>query len=181
MYIKRNIRMKKQDNTNHVTTTGISNKGAGYLKSTGRSKYNFPRYGEIPAGNYFSTIMDARFMTTSSGKESVEVCYKMIDAVFCYKYVNGILPVDAKPKKHYVKQVYPLDSVYYDAFTDKMGKALNKVNFHIDEIIGITEYISLAYDNSNSNIGGIKDRKPCTLDDFIQADDQDEEAEEWYD
>ncbi len=175
--IKRNIKKKKQNKTELEPKTKINNKNENRLRSTGYSKYKFPFYDEIPAGNYFSEIKYARFMTTSTGKTALEVGYKFMDAIMCYKKVNGKLPKDTKIDSYYIKQVYPENSLFYEAFVDSMADALDADNFEIDDVIGITEYISLAYDKSD--IGGFKQRMPFDIEDFIEGEQDDASNLDW--
>lgn len=167
--IKRNIKMNPQvvkhiskDDMSSIVITG---KKARNFKSNGLSKYKYPVYDEVPAGDYFSKITSAKFTQTQKGKDAVEVLYEIKDGITCYKIANGKLPLDAENKPYYIKQLYPEDTQYYDSFVDSMSEALNVDDFDIEDIIGTTEYVHLSYDKSN--IGGYSDRMPFEWEDFI--------------
>ncbi len=174
MYIKRNI---KKINSN--SATNIPQRKT--LKSNGRSKYKLPSYSDVPSGNYFSEIVYAGFTTTGKGKPAIEVHYKMISSAAAYKKANGI-PLDEKDSKvYYVKQIYPEGTEFYDSFIDSMDEALgcDGEEFDIEEVVGVTEYVSIGYD-AGCDIGGIKRRDPCDFEDFIKEEEPDEESEDEY-
>lgn len=174
MYIKRNI--KKRTTGQSANTTQHQS-----LRSTGQSKYKLPIYSDVPPGNYFSEIVYAGFTTTSKGKPAIEVHYKMISSAAAYKKANGI-PLDEKDSKVYhVKQIYPEGTEFYHSFIDSMDEALAREGeeFTLDEVVGVTEYVSIGYDEG-CDIGGIKRRHPCDFEDFIKEEEPDEESEDEY-
>jgi len=173
MKIKRNI---KRINTIIKNDSNQSTK----LRSTGRGKYVFPFCDEIPPDIYFSEIKDARNTLTKSGKDAVEVFYVMRNASICSQVVNGINPNEEKKKLYYVRQIYPIDTEYYEHFEDAMSDALQLDGeaFDLNDIIGVTELVSLSYKFSQS-IGGFDDRKPWTVDDFAISKEYEEDCGEY--
>ena len=173
--IKRNVKMnpivKKENKINPIVT-----KNPHRLKSNGFSKYKFPVYEEVPSAKYFSKITDAKYTVTKSGKDAVEILYEIKDGVTCYKIANGILPDDTQNNPYYIKQVYPEGSQYYNNFVDSMAEALDKNDFELDEVIGVTEYTTLSYDKSD--IGGFSERVPFEWDDFIVLTSQNDDVTE---
>lgn len=178
MYVKRNIKMNPQVRKSIEKTKPIINQTSSKLKRNGYGKYKFPIYDEIPSANYFSKVTDIRNTTTKAGKEAIEVFYKIKDGITCYKIANGILPEDTKNESYYIKQVYPKDSQYYEDFVNAMCEALDVDECDYEDIIGVTEYISIYYDKSD--IGGIKERIPYVWEDFIKPKDDDEMIDDEY-
>lgn len=137
------------------------------LISSGRGKYKYPVIDEVPAGYYFSKIDGATFTTTSKGKDAIEVLYELKDYTTCYKIATGMLPKDTEIKTYYIKQTYPEETQYYYAFTDSMADALEGKDFLPEDVIGVTEYVTLAYDKSP--IGGFTKRLYLTWEEFVEA------------
>ena len=155
------------------------------FKSNGYGKYKFPTYDEVPAGHYFSKIIAVKETITKTGKNAIEVYYKIKNFSTCYQVVNGILPPTTDIPKYYIKQVYPKDTTYYAMFVDSMAEALDigDGEFTLNDIIGVTEYVNLSYDKYD--IGGFSERIPFEVEDFIKLkkDEHDEDVynEETYD
>ena len=161
MYTKRNIK-KSQTKPSKGTSQ------ASTLISTGKSKYVFPTYPDIQSGYYFSKIDEAKPTKTKSGDDAIEVFYEIKNGVTCYQIANGMLPKDTEIETYYIKQVYPTGTQYYEQLVDSMAEALGNRKFYVEDIIGVTEYVSLSY--NNSNIGGFNERYPFEMEDFIQQD-----------
>lgn len=134
------------------------------LTSNGYSKYRFPVYDEVPSGQYFSKVKSAEYTTTKAGKPAIEVRYIMKDFNTCYKIYKGFVPENEKNPPFYIKQRYPQNTQYYEAFVDSMSEALEKESFALNEVIGVTEYVVLSYDKSD--IGGFSERYPFDEEDF---------------
>ncbi len=166
MFIKRNIKKIKGDSNRNKFQSPK-------LRSTGRGKYVFPKYPYIPAGKYFSKITDARRIITQSNRDAIEVFYEIKNATICYQIANGILPEDTEIETYYIKQVYPIGTQYYEDFIDSVDEFLEIGGdmFGLEDAIGVTELVSLAY--SNSNVGGFHGRCPFEMDDFIRQDIED--------
>ena len=95
----------------------------------------------------------------------------MKDGITSWKIANGFLPPDTINKSFYVKQIYPVGTSYYEDFVDSMSESLGYYDgeeFTLEEIIGRTEYVNIAYDSYNSDLGGIKGRCPMSWKEFIQ-------------
>ena len=182
MYVKRNIKIGGKVKGPTKIVEPLVRRNPRRFKSQGLGKYKFPIYDDIPAGDYYSKITSIKETITKSGKEAVEVFYEIKDGTTCYKIANGILPEDAENKPYYIKQVYPEGTQYYDDFVDSMAEALEKEDFEIDEVIGVTEYNTLSYDKGD--IGGFSRRCPCEWEDLIVEtspnDNKDDLDEEYY-
>lgn len=134
------------------------------LTSKGYGKYKFPVCDEVPSGKYFSEVTSAEYITTNAGKPAIEVRYILKDFVTCYKIYNELVPKNEKNPHFYIKQRYPENSQYYDAFVDSMSESLEKENFTLDDVIGVTECVKLSYDKSD--LGGFSERFPFDEEDF---------------
>ena len=170
MEISRNIKKltPKTTQTNYATPPGDKKHRLG--------KYRFPMIDEVPSGYYMSRIMHARNVRTKSGKDAVELFYKMLPLNYCYQIVNNIIPEDPKIKPFFVRQRYPKDSMYYEEFEYAMFEALDAdADYELDlnDIIGLEERINLTY-ASDTAFGGIKDRVVCSMDDLVNEQDEEE-------
>lgn len=154
--------MKRTTRNNNSTNTGASSK----LKSNGWGKYKYPIYGEVPPGWYVSEIMDYNETTTKSGKPTIEVYYKIEPQAQYYNRVNGLSKENDKIDNYYIKQSYPEGTQFRDEFVDSMCDALGKDEFELEEIIGITERVSLSY-KDYSNFGGFGQRDYVEEEDYI--------------
>ncbi len=157
MHIKRNI---KKRNPAEVISQPRR------ITSNNQGKYKYPIIDEVPPGHYFSKIDGAAFTITSKGKDAVEVLYELKDYTTCYKIATGMLPEDTEISSYYIKQTYPEKTQYYDTFADSMAEALGAKEFLPEEVINITEYVTLAYDKST--IGGFTKRFYLTWEEFVE-------------
>lgn len=160
--IKRNI-----VNLHTVNTLASKSNNSGVLKSNGLGKYKYPIYDEVPSNNYFSKIKKVENVILKSGKKALRVYYILKDFIKCHQVVNELVPADTYIEKYYIKQDYPEGTEYYETFLDSMDEALNKggIGFSKEEIIGVTEYVTLAY--GYCDIGGFTRRRPFVYEDFI--------------
>ena len=160
--LKRNI-----VNRHGVNTLTPKSNNSGVLKSSGLGKYKYPTCDIVPPNTYFSKVKKVENVILKSGKKALRVYYILKDFIKCHKMVNELIPADTHIEKYYIKQDYPLGTQYYETFLDSMDEALNKggIGFSIEEIIGITEYVTLAY--GKCDIGGFTHRRPFVYDDFV--------------
>lgn len=137
-------------------------------KSKGLGLYKFPLVDEVPPGYYISRIMHAEDVVTKTGKNAVEVCYKLEPSHQCYQRVNKLLPKYNKNKYYYIKQRYVCNTTPYEDFVDSVSCVIDcdeNGEFTTNDVIGIEEYVSLSY-QSYSNIGGLDTRSPVFYDDI---------------
>lgn len=139
------------------------------VKGRGLGKYSFPQMNEVPGGYYMSRIMYIQDSPTKKGTDAVEVCYKLLPLQYCFQVVNNMIAEDPNMKPYYIRQKYPKDSIFYDAFIDKMFEALeldDEDELDLNDVVGLEEKIQLSY-TSETAYGGITDRVACSLNDLI--------------
>ena len=168
-YKNNDIKSNDYDHNNYNSNTSSANDLQNNLLK--HFKYLYPREDVIPPDYYYSEIVDIQNTVTSKGRKAKNVFYKIARFWDMYRKVNGLLKEGEKIKTFKIKQTYPIDSDYYLYFLNSMCTALKITeNEYCDDyendFIGISEYISIGYDNT-SNIGGIQLRKPWYEDDFI--------------
>ena len=150
-------------------TTSVSQPSSLKARSTGLGKYRFPQIDDVPGGYYISRIMHIKDSPTKRGNTAVEVFYKLLPLQYCYQVVNNMIAEDPNMKPYYIRQKYPKNSIFYDAFIDKMFEALeldDEDELDLNEVIGLEEKIQLSY-TSETAFGGITDRVACSLNDLI--------------
>lgn len=122
---------------------------------------NFPRENEIPAGYYFSEIIDVAVRITGRGKKCLDVYYELL----------GFRDGEYKMKLSYPEDSRPLHELYI-----AMRKAGVPAGADMSAAIGVTEKIRLVYDEEGG-IGRIDKRVYDPVeDDAEEADSQKEEA-----
>ncbi len=144
----------------------ILNKTPKKFKSNGYGKYEYPIYGKVPWGEYFSKIVRVKDTTTKAGEPAIEVFYDIRDFGVCYKIANRWINDNETDGFYYIKQKYKIDSKAYEKFVDLMAQILKKGDseFEYEEIIGITEHIKLDY--NSKNYGEFIERTPFDFWDY---------------
>lgn len=172
--------VKTNRNIRHTTVNGLvgnaktnaSGDSAIYAKNLLReivdsvSAYDYPRENEVPAGYYNSEITGISPKEKMKGNErkvSLEVCYDIEG----YDYKN-------RGQFYQIKQSYPKGSSHLLKFFKAMDKAGVDYKTDIENIVGTTERIHLAYVSDSSEIGSIVARVPYWPEDDVEE----EEAED---
>ena len=125
-------------------------------------KYTFPTQDNVPPGIYISKIDAVIESKTRKGEDSYDVCYRIADAVSCYKKVNGLLPADEEIEYHYIRQRYVYGTEFDDQFVEAMyNTGVVDDEFDFKDVIGITEKINLIY-KADGGLGSIDKRVPTS-------------------
>lgn len=170
----------KRNNRGLAANKPAQDADSNMLVSKGFSKYKLPYSDEIPSGNYYSIIVHVETKTGMNGKTMYIVYYRMKSAITCYRITNGLPLKSNEDRFYYVKQVYTKGSPRYDAFTDAMAKALGlgkNVPFKIEDIIDMTEHVTLGYIDKSGIGGFIKRCRGCDKD-FIKIEENYEKIPE---
>lgn len=122
---------------------------------------DFPRSSVIPAGYYYSEILDVQPRLSNSGKKCVDVIYD----------VQGFRPEQGD---HVMRLSYPEGSQPLQDLYKAMLNAGVPVGSTLEAAIGVTERIHLVYDDDES-IGRIYRRVYDPVN--VESTDDDEEDE----
>lgn len=125
------------------------------------NNYKFPREDTVPAGCYYSKVMDMQLREKRNGAQVLDVMYE----------IKGY-DAQNRGQVFHIKQAYAPGSDRMKAFFDAMVAAGIKVGSNITAAIGVVERIKLEYDSGASGLGGIAARIPCGED--AEVDDEEE-------
>lgn len=136
------------------------------FKKSCLGKYQFPIETNVPPGLYISKIEAICQSCTKRGEQSYDVCYRIASLSACYRKANGILSQGEEVNYYFIKQRYVYGSDYDAMFIEAMhNTGIVDDEFDADDVIGITEKISLIY-KSDGGLGSIDKRCPITRKDL---------------
>ncbi len=121
---------------------------------------DFPKSAVIPAGGYFSEILDVQVRMTATGKKCADVIYD----------IQGFRPEQGD---HVMRLSYPEGSQPLQDLYKAMRNAGVPAGSTLEAAIGVTERIFLTYDDEDS-IGRIRQR----VYDPVEVEQTDDEEDE---
>ena len=163
MYIKRNIKKFTHTQANKPITHKP-------LVSHNYGEYVIPTSDKVDSGVYHSKLVHAEYTTTKNGEPAIKVLYDMRHGDTIFQIYTGVLPEDTELELYKFKQIYPVDTTYYEAFVDAMADCLDipsGVKFSLEDTIGVEEYVKIGFNDYNK-LGGIVSRCPMSWKEFLK-------------
>ena len=117
------------------------------VRGTGSQKVKPPmaKANKIPPGQYRSTIISIKAVTTAAGDDAVEVVYDLVTE-------DG--------NKYQMREIIPVDSWAFERFSDAMIAAGMEEDDDLTDAVGITEDVELVYPNPKG-LGHFGQRTPA--------------------
>lgn len=138
------VQSKKNRNINSPTSRSTVARYGIRGSSAKKEKIPMARKKDIPSGAYRSKIIKVSITKTRAGDEAVEVIYELA-------------AVDGKVFK--MREVIPFDSWAFEKFSNAMIEAGLEENEDIEATIGVTEDVTLTYDEPDG-LGHFTKRVP---------------------